>query len=82
MHTCIISALAFATPEATVPIPASDTSLTDTFALGLTCLLIFGKSDSKSWQNIYSQKELPDEDQRSTVPDPLWNKYHDVEVEK
>lgn len=32
----MISALAFATPEATVPIPASATSFTDTLALGLT----------------------------------------------
>lgn len=36
--TWIISALPFATPEATVPMPASATSLTDTFAFGLICL--------------------------------------------
>lgn len=45
LHTCMISALAFATPEATVPIPTSDTSLTETFALGLTWLLIFVKRE-------------------------------------
>jgi len=36
----MISALPFATPEATVPIPASATSLTDTFAFGLICLFV------------------------------------------
>lgn len=42
-NTCIISALPFATPEATVPIPASETSFTDTLALGFTYSL------SKYW---------------------------------
>jgi hypothetical protein len=32
-----MSAFAFETPEATVPIPASATSFTDTLALGLIC---------------------------------------------
>ena len=45
VHTCMIWALAFATPEATVPIPTSATSLTDTFALGLTWLLMFVKRE-------------------------------------
>lgn len=39
--TCIISALPFATPQATVPIPASATSLTDTLALGFIYLFMF-----------------------------------------
>jgi hypothetical protein len=30
-----MSAPAFATPEATVPIPTSETNFTDTFAIGL-----------------------------------------------
>jgi len=35
-----MSALPFATPDATVPIPASATSFTDTFAFGFTCSTI------------------------------------------
>jgi len=40
VDTCIMSALPFATPDATVPIPASATSFTDTFAFGFTCSTI------------------------------------------
>ena len=46
--TCMISALPFETPEATVPIPASATSFTDTLALGLT--YVFGRYKSHSYQ--------------------------------
>ena len=35
-HTCMMSAFPLATPDATVPIPASETSLTETLAFGLT----------------------------------------------
>ena len=35
--TSITSALAFATPAATVPIPDCATNLTQTFAMGLIC---------------------------------------------
>lgn len=72
-----MSALPFATPDATVPIPASATSFTDTLALGFTC------STRESWrfflikldfiQNkrlIIQARESPGEDQISIEQDP------------
>ena len=72
-NTWITSALPLATPEATVPIPASATSFTDTLAFGLICLI---STISKSY--IYRMGIfydligfLPDEGHKLTVQDLL-----------
>jgi len=72
----MMSALPFATPDATVPIPASATSFTDTLALGFTCSTI------ERWRCFHialvliqqgqvsrRARESPGEDQRSIVQD-------------
>lgn len=73
VDTCIISALPFATPEATVPIPASPTSFTDTLALGLTFLFSRCQRSLLSVWDIHVTKEIQDaaEDYLMKVIDQL-----------
>lgn len=71
-----MSALPLETPEATVPIPASATSFTDTLALGLTCLFIMLKNPSPRIKAILLAKEQgimvnsPDEGRKLIGQDP------------
>lgn len=75
--------------------PASATSFTDTFALGLTCSIIitqkiltitarmtYSKSHFSKYEFTHHPTRIPDEGQRSIEQDLRWNRCHGVEEVK